>query len=81
VVLGAADEGKGGLIIFLRNEANFSRCWSLWIRLMEKVLGVEVGQYDTWLRFAKLASFWGLWGLFATGMGVEMGSFEGMKAI
>jgi len=40
------------LYVILRNEANFSECWTLWISLWDNVLAVQVCHFDTWLRFA-----------------------------
>jgi hypothetical protein len=54
------------MYVILRNEANVSECYELWISLMDKELAFRVCHIETWLRFAGLASFWG-WSV-ATGV-------------
>jgi len=42
------------IYVILPNEANFSKCFDLWSSLRDNVLGVEVGQFVTWLRLTPL---------------------------
>ena len=45
---------------FLPNKPNFPEYWTVWNRLMDKVLVAKVRQFVTWLCFAELASFCGV---------------------
>jgi hypothetical protein len=47
-------EGVPPKCAILQNEANFPRCWRLWIDLMDNVLEVLVRQFVTWLRLLRI---------------------------
>jgi hypothetical protein len=51
--------GGGPQYVKLPNEANFWRCWRLWMWLTDRGLGGVLGQFVTWLRFAGIGFVWG----------------------
>jgi hypothetical protein len=57
----ATADKRGGspTTLFLRNEANFSECWTMWIGFMDNVLAVEVRRFVAWLRLFKIGFVWG----------------------
>jgi len=52
------NRGVRPVYLILPNEANFSECWRVWIGLRDKVLGVQMCHFDTWLRLSKRSQNW-----------------------